>query len=268
MSLKSIFYRGRIALEGIKGNTGMIPPESMVFVGHGDFEKIGNEFKTYLIDLAGLRPEGRVLDIGCGIGRMAIPLTGYLTSGQYAGFDIVEKGILWCNARITKKFPNFRFVHSDVYNKQYNKRGKALARDYRFPYPDAHFDVAFLTSVFTHMLPADVEHYTDEIARVLKPGGRCLATFLLRNEESVQLIDSGVATGPMAITHHVEGPAWTSTPNTPEAVTAYEEPWVVELFARRGFAVRQPLRYGSWCGRTQFLSFQDIVLAQRDSSRA
>ena len=40
-------------------------------------------------------------------------------------------------------------------------------------------DVAFLTSVFTHMLPEDVEHYLDELARVLKPGGRTLITWFL-----------------------------------------------------------------------------------------
>ncbi|MBS0212969.1 MAG: class I SAM-dependent methyltransferase [Proteobacteria bacterium] len=241
----------------------MVPPESMIFVGHGDFVKIGNEFREHLIGLAGLRPDSAVLDVGCGIGRMAIPLTDYLTTGEYAGIDIVEKGIVWCQRRITRRFPNFRFIRSDIHNKMYNKRGKTLARDYRFPFEDNRFDVAFLTSVFTHMLPADLEHYTDEIARVLKPGGRCLVTFLLRNDESIRLIDAGIAGGPMAVKHHVEGPAWTSDPRTPEAVTSYEEDWILDLFGRYGLHLAPPIRYGSWCGRKEFLSFQDIVIATK-----
>lgn len=263
MGLKKLWYRGKIAIESLKGNRGMIPPRSMVFVGDGDFEAIGNEFKAYLIDLAGLRPDSHVLDIGCGIGRMAVPLTSYLTRGQYRGIDIVEKGILWCERRITPRFPNFRFVHSNIYNKLYNRRGTVKASEYAFPFPDHHFDVAFLTSVFTHMLPADVEHYTAEIARVLKPGGRCLVTFLLRNEESLKLIESGVTPARLAAIHHVEGPAWTSDPQIPEAVTAYEQGHVLDLLARNGMTARMPIHYGSWCGRKQFLSFQDIVIADK-----
>ena len=40
------------------------------------------------------QPGERVLDIGCGIGRMARPLTPYLTPpGAYDGFDINADGI-------------------------------------------------------------------------------------------------------------------------------------------------------------------------------
>lgn len=136
----------------------MIPPKSLSFVGKGDFEKIGREFRQHFIALAGLRPEHRVLDVGCGIGRMAIPLTEYLSpAGGYWGFDIVRKGIDWCSERITPKFPNFQFRHSDVYNQHYNPGGTVRACDYRFPFEDNFFDFVFLTSVFTHMVPADLE---------------------------------------------------------------------------------------------------------------
>lgn len=118
-----------------------------------------------------------MLDVGCGSGRMALPLTGYLNSeGRYAGFDISQKAIAWCQEHITSAHPNFQFEVSDIYNSLYNPKGKYQSLDFRFPYPDASFDVVFLTSVFTHMFPPDVEHYLDEISRVLKPGGRCLCT--------------------------------------------------------------------------------------------
>jgi ubiquinone/menaquinone biosynthesis C-methylase UbiE len=237
----------------------MIPPKSMSFVGKGDFVKIGREFRRHFIGLAGLRPEHRVLDVGCGIGRMAIPLTEYLSpAGGYWGFDIVRKGIDWCQERITPKFPNFHFQHSDVYNRHYNPGGKVRACDYRFPFEDDFFDFVFLTSVFTHMVPADLENYLREIARVLKPGGKCLITFLLMNEESRALIRAKKSD--LEFVHEMDG-YFTTKPNDPEAAIAYDEKIALQFFERCGLAVEPPLRYGSWCGRKQYLSYQDIVVA-------
>jgi SAM-dependent methyltransferase len=88
----------------------MIPPKSMDFVGGSAFEEVGQEFKGYLISLAELQPRDRVLDVGCGIGRIAIPLTDYLSpEGEYWGFDIVKDGIDWCNSRIAPRSRIFTF---------------------------------------------------------------------------------------------------------------------------------------------------------------
>ncbi len=103
----------------------MIPPRGMIFIGAGDFEQIGKDFRKHFIELGDLQPDDRVLDVGCGIGRMAIPLTSYLSKeGEYWGFDIVKKGIEWCQKRISPKYANFHFLHSDIYNKEYNPKGK------------------------------------------------------------------------------------------------------------------------------------------------
>src|SRR5438874_4060962 len=84
-------------IDGWRTRYGMIPPASMIFVGSGDFRQIGRVFRDYFIELGDLQPGDRVLDIGCGIGRMAIPLTKYLSkNGEYWGIDIVKHGIDWC----------------------------------------------------------------------------------------------------------------------------------------------------------------------------
>jgi ubiquinone/menaquinone biosynthesis C-methylase UbiE len=153
----------------------LTPPRRLMFVGGGDFRTIGNEFLAYLKQLAELQPDHRVLEAGCGIGRMAVPLLGYLSDkGSYEGFDVVRHGIQWCSKHITTKYPNFRFQLADIRNKEYNPEGQLTASRYRFPYESSSFDVAFLTSVFTHMLPVEVSNYLTEVHRVLKPGGRCL----------------------------------------------------------------------------------------------
>ncbi len=239
----------------------LTPPRRLIFVGRGRFLEIGNEFTEYFKQLVDLKPNQRVLDVGCGIGRIAIPLTKYLSAdGSYDGFDIVPQGIAWCREKISARYPNFRFQLADIRNSEYNPRGAKTAAEFRFPYEDRSFDFVFLTSVFTHMLPADVENYLSEMARVLRPGGRCLATWFLLNPESKALLADGRAT--VDFRHTIEGCLITDR-DAPEAAVAYEEARVMEMYARAGLVIDPPVRYGSWCGRSDYLSFQDICIVRR-----
>jgi SAM-dependent methyltransferase len=266
-ALKSLYYLPLDFIDRLQRRDSLIPPRSLIFVGGGDFESIGQEFKQYFIDLADLKPDECILDVGCGIGRMAVPLTSYLSSeGRYHGFDIVKKGIAWCQTHISSRFVNFSFQHVDVFNANYNPRGSIQAKELRLPFPAEFFDFVFLTSVFTHMMPADLENYLSEISRVLKQGGRCLITFFLLNEESAALIASGRS----ALDFRFEMDEFrVIDSNNPEAAIAFKEDFITGLFARNGLSVALPIHYGSWCKREQFLSYQDVVLAKKPgSSRA
>jgi SAM-dependent methyltransferase len=237
----------------------LIPPPELIYVGGGDFKAIGRYFVDWFIAHCDLRPNNRVLDVGCGIGRVAVPLTKYLNAeGCYEGFDIVPKGIEWCQQHITPRFPNFRFQLAGIYNTSYNPTATVRASEYVFPYPDGWFDLVFLTSVFTHMLPADVEHYLVEIARVLRPGGRCFATFFLLDDVSRELIAAGKSLLPF---HHSLGDLVTTDPARPEDAAAYPESMVRDLFQEAGLAIIEPIRHGYWSGRANGESYQDIVLA-------
>jgi len=149
-----------------------IPPKRMIFIGDGDFREVGEEFFKHFVELGGLKKSDNVLDVGSGIGRMAIPLINYLDSNsRYEGIDIVQSGISWSKKNITTKYPNFNFLLADIYNKAYNPKGRFKASEYKFPFEDSSFDFVFLTSVFTHMLPKDLENYLMQISRVLINGG-------------------------------------------------------------------------------------------------
>lgn len=254
-------------LDGIDGLAGrrdaLTPPRNLLFVGRGDFKAIGREFLTYFVELGGLKPDHRVLDVGSGIGRMAVPLTGYLSpQGQYRGIEIVEEGTRWCRETITPRFPNFQFLRADVYNKLYHPKGRYQAKEYRFPFEDASFDFVFLTSVFTHMFPADTANYLSEVSRVLHPAGRCLATFFLLNDESHPLVARGASTLPFT----VEGSDYrTISAEIPEEAIALEEQFVRELYQSNRLSMLEPIHYGSWCGRTAYLSYQDIVMSEKMS---
>lgn len=241
---------------------GIPPRRSRDFVGGGDFRATGQEFVAHLSTLADLDPADRVLEVGSGIGRIALPLTEVLgESGSYNGLEIVKRGVRWCDANISAAHPNFRFDHADIANGTYNRRGQIPAETYRFPFPQDSFDLAVLTSVFTHLLSPTVEHYLAELERVVAPGGRVLATFFILDEQSEGLMREGRAE--ISFLHEVGG-ARVMDEHAPENAVAYPEPYLLDLFERNGFLVRQPIRYGAWSGRADALSQQDIVVARRD----
>ena len=231
----------------------LVPPRRLDFAGHSDYVETGDEFLSYFVEM-GLQPSHAVLDVGCGIGRMARPLAGYLgDAGSYDGFDVNRDGIGWCRRRYARH-DNFRFCVADLYNRRYNPHGAHAASEYRFPYDDASFDFAIATSVLTHLLETEAEHYISEILRVLRPDGRAVVTFFMLNDESRALIKEGKSSFAfLDPDDHVS----VLDVDVPEEAVAYDEHWV-----RERLPVSE-IRWGSWCGREDFTSFQDVVLAAR-----
>jgi SAM-dependent methyltransferase len=221
-----------------------------------DFHASGAEFRDFLV-WHGLKPDHRVLDVGCGLGRVAVALTGYLgPAGAYEGFDIMPVAIRWCR-KITAAYPNFRFRLADVRSRRYRPGGRQPASGYAFPYPDAAFDFVVLTSVFTHMLPADMQRYLDEIARVLEPGGRAAISYYLMTPERRAAADQGL--GALAFPHRLDG-CWIELADEPEAAVAYDEADVLAALAARNLAI--DTRYeGTWATTPE--QSQDVFVVEK-----
>jgi len=240
-----------------------IPPGESNFVGDGDFRAIGAEFLGHLVTLGGLTPEHRVLEIGCGIGRMALPLTQYLAhgAGSYDGVDIVAAGIRWCREAISPVYDNFRFHHIDFRNDVYNPDGRLDGAKAKLPFPERRFDFVFLTSVVTHLRQAETEAYAAEIGRLLRPGGRCFLSMFLMNEDSRAGLRAAKARLPFPA--EGEGPEFLADPDHPGGAVAFEQDWFLRLMAsHRMRLVRSPV-YGHWSGRDS-ANYQDLCVFERD----
>lgn len=239
----------------------LLPPRTLHSVGVGNFRRVGDQLFHHLVELGGLRPDERVLDVGCGSGRVARPLAAYLTTGSYDGLDIVGPSIDWCR-RAYAPFANFRFHHADLFNQSYNPAGGAAAAEYRFPFPHSSFDFIFLTSVFTHMLADGTQNYLQQIARVLAPGGRVFITAFLLDEPARAAIEAGRAD--FVFSHRSDG-CFLQTADVPEAAVAYDRETFARMVADAGLGVSRSLP-GSWRG-IKGVSFQDIVILTAASSK-
>lgn len=222
------------------------------------FESSGAEFQVYLKLLGKLRSNERVLDIGCGCGLMAFHLREFLRGdGKYVGLDIYKPAISW--ARKNLQNDRFAFAHIDVKNNIFNPSGKFSDNDYRFPFESGSFDFILLKSVFTHMSAEGVNCYLSEISRLLSPQGRALVTFFLLDAKQKEL----AAQGKSALDFSFGGDncKWVYK-NSPESAIAYSSEKVLEMVKMNNMKAEIPLCYGTWSGREDGVSFQDMLVVR------
>lgn len=125
-----------------------------------------------------LEGPSRILDIGCGCGRTARTLLQNPWVKAYSGFDVIPVYPVWCNRWLSPAARgSFSFEHVDVHSERYNPEGRLRGSEVEFPYASAAFDLAFAASLFTHLFEADARRYLHEAARVVRPGGKLIASF-------------------------------------------------------------------------------------------
>jgi SAM-dependent methyltransferase len=236
-----------------------LPPMRLRFVGSGDFVEIGCEMLAVLVTYGNLPRHARILEIGCGVGRVALPLTTYLgADATYDGFDVVRKAVAWCRKRITNEHPNFRFHHVTVRNTLYRFTGTSAAT-FRFPFPDHSFDFVFAVSLFTHLTLQEVKNYLLESHRVLSSDGHFLATFFLLNSGSNRLLPSNDRDFRFPF---IDGPMRFASDKNRAVATAIDEGVLRGLIQDAGFGIERVV-HGKWAGNASSLTFQDVVVCRK-----
>jgi SAM-dependent methyltransferase len=229
-----------------------IPISLMLLTGGGpdSFDLISREHIEFIKKSVELKPYYSVLEIGCGIGRDAIPLTKLLSkSGKYLGVDIDRPTIEWCAQNISAKFPNFRFEYLDVKNDLYNPRGTLVMSDVRISLEIETVDLIIAQSVFTHSLRPDIVHYMKEFSRLLKPGGLALTTFFIINDAILASArDLNLTQWNLKFGHEIDAGCRINNPLQPNEAVAYTAEALDLMMNEAGLRLAKPLVMGRWSG--------------------
>ena len=125
----------------------------------GNFEAVGR-LECALLLQYGLDRSDTVIDVGCGSGRLGFQLRNRL-DGRYVGIDVVRDLFEYAQ-RICER-PDWSF---------YEAPGLSI------PEESGSADFICFFSVFTHLLHEESYRYLAEAARVVKPKGRIILSFL------------------------------------------------------------------------------------------
>lgn len=128
-------------------------------VGAGWFELIGRR-ELAVLTTEGLTPESTLVDLGCGIGRMAVHAIPFLVGGHYIGTDVAPSMLERAQARIAPVIPDPPCRVSWV-----KQEGTTFA------VPDRSVDAFCAYSVFTHIEHEDAFNFLVDARRAVRPGG-------------------------------------------------------------------------------------------------
>lgn len=178
---EDLYYNEETAkLMEIAVRQGFPPQEVYFFKGlWGRFHEHQN-WQNELLMGYGLQPQHQFLDIGSGIGRLAMKLVPYLQDKHYCGIDPLEK-----------------FVElSKVYVREVAGSDKDFdivrGHDFNFSQFDRQFDFAMSHSVFTHLTLDQIERCFERLKPVMKPGGKLIFTVIFGHdrEQSFVYVDN------------------------------------------------------------------------------
>ncbi|MFO7871838.1 MAG: class I SAM-dependent methyltransferase [Kiritimatiellia bacterium] len=215
------------------------------------------EFAAYLKLLLGLKSTHRLWDIGCGSGLLELALETGRFRGQVVATDIHRPSIRWAQKTISRRMPQFEFLHADIRNDAYWPKGHLTAEEWFAEFDGNDFDVVIAKSLFTHMLPDEMNLYLREIAHRLKDGGTALLSFFLLNptQKKLEHRNDILFRKPDNETRYAV--KYTAVPT---AAVAYDERHISQCLKNAGLRLRGDIHYGFWTGRDNGLSYQDIVL--------
>jgi ubiquinone/menaquinone biosynthesis C-methylase UbiE len=158
------------------GEDGLAVPPQDLWIGYGktkdEYLGSGKKDVETMLELLektdfALSSETRLLDFGCGAGRM---LRNLKNAGEAWGTDLSADHIYWCKQHLS---PPFKFATTTSMP--------------HLPFEDRYFDLIYCGSVFTHIDDL-TEAWLLELRRILTVGGRIFLT--IHDHHTMELLET------------------------------------------------------------------------------
>jgi len=228
----------------------------------GDPEPEGYRNADRIQSLTEIADDARILDIGCGCGRVAVPFAERLgPKASYLGIDIVPVLVGFCARHITPVRPTFQFRLRAQPNPHYAQfmQDDPDARLLEHM-PQEHYDLALGISLFTHLDAPDAVAVLREVAAATRPDGKFYATFFVLDEVAREHIQP---TSRFQFKH--ASPSYRAFVERPEDTSfavAYTAEQLDAILRETGWAVETHLP-GAWSGRQGCRTYQDTLLLKK-----
>lgn len=237
-------------------------------VGGGDPVANGDLNFALLKRLLSLRPDMKILDFGCGCGRLALPVLEYLDgSGHYLGVDIIPELVRFCRQEITPHYSNSEFWQIAGTNTHYKSWLSNIAShnseiETMNAIPDDSFDLAVAFSVFTHLKLKEIDKCLGHFSRILRPGGQIVFSSFLINNSSRKYLKQGVPKVPFGGDIFNDKNMYISNNDDELAAVAFSESALLDIALKYDLHAIS-IVYGNWCGKPSFTTMQDVVVLKK-----
>ncbi|HEY2051884.1 MAG TPA: class I SAM-dependent methyltransferase [Caulobacteraceae bacterium] len=237
------------------------------WVGGGDPRVVARINSQIIMTNLGGKLPSRVLDFGCGVGRVALGMIERFGQDLHIdGTDIVPEMIVLCENEINARFKNASFFCLASDNTLYEKYGTESAprhaEDQFFASKEANYDLIYAFSVFTHLEKSQIERYLRIFRRMIAPSGRIIFSCFLLEAQSRKMIRDRFAAYPVQLNSESDDiHLGRKDQENPLAFVAASLDTIQELLTSTGW-VTAAITFGSWRGElSDSSSFQDIVVA-------
>lgn len=244
------------------------------WVGGSDPEAVGDACYGILKRYIALNGNSRLLDFGCGIGRVLLSILKHEPAiGSIRGLDIMPQVIQFCDENITARFPRATFDLIQGSNDHYDDfikaagRASPKSREQMLATHASSFTGAYAFSVFTHLEIADFRSLLELLAALLAPGGELLITAFLLTPYSRRAIEKRECLFPFGETaYEQDGKVFIGNPADRLGFIAFDLSLVEQMVFEAGLVITQ-VEHGSWTGAGFSASLQDVIVCRRPVTR-
>lgn len=233
-----------------------LPPEDLIYrvTGEKEAEWFVQSGKDSVRDIESalasvgrtLTSHKRILDFGCGCGRILFPMSEVVPPSSITGVDIDAEAIAWLGPRTRAAVA-------------------AVSELPPTPFGAASFDLVYCHSVFTHLNEDYQDRWLDELRRVTSPGAALVVSFsgaksVVRFQQGWR--DAGADPDPMIRELEtqgilfVENDQWVNGPFPPFYHTTFHTLHYIQEHWGKFFRILNHIPSGS-------LDFQDFIVMER-----